>query len=97
VTKGELPGWRGKPPSQAPTMYAAGNTVVTTDANGVATIPLNRTFPIGPTVTANGGNGENVTIVSLGTTSFAALFYLQSGSLKTNSAVRCIWQALPST
>jgi hypothetical protein len=78
-------------------MYAAGNTVVTTDASGVATIPLGRTFPTAPMVTANGGNGENITIVSLGTTSFTALFYLQSGSLKTSSAVRCIWQALPAT
>lgn len=101
MTKGQLPGWRGKPPSQAPVMYAAGNVVVTTDSGGQATISFGRTFPTPPVVVAMGGNGESITMGyttgRLTQTGFAVYFYNQAGTALVNTGVRCLWQAFPAT
>jgi hypothetical protein len=101
VTKGELPGWRGKPSSQAPYMYAAGNVVVTTDASGMATISFGRTFPAPPVVVAMGGNAESVTMGyaadRLTNTTFSVYFFNQAGTALSNAGVRCLWQAFPAT
>ena len=101
MTKGELPGWRGKPPSKAPTMYAAGNVVVTTNGASQATISFGRTFPAPPVVVPVGGNSESVTIGFdtgvITTTGFTATFYNQPGNGIANAAVRCLWIALPAT
>lgn len=101
MTKGELPGWKGKPPSQAPYMYAAGNVVVTTNGSGDATIGFGRTFPGSTSVVAMGGNGENValnfTTGTITATGFTARFYNQAGTPLANAGVRCLWQALPTT
>jgi hypothetical protein len=101
VTEVKSSGWRGKPPSQAPTMYAAGNTVVTTNGASQATISFGRTFPAPPVVVPVGGNRESVTIAFdtgvITTTGFTATFYDQPGNGIANAAVRCLWIALPAT
>lgn len=93
--------WSGRPPSQAPHLYAAGITVVTTNANGDATIGFGRTFPGGVSVVATGGNGESVALLfttgTITATTFTARFYDQAGTAIANGAVRCLWQAFPIT
>lgn len=86
-------------PSQAPFVYASGNVVVTTDASGNATIGFGKTFPTPPTVTALGGNGEDITMpgTPVTTTSFTAQFKTGTGALIVNGVVRCHWQAFPAT
>lgn len=97
MTRGQLPGWSGAPAPQAPYIYASGNTVVTTTSDGQGTFSFGKTFPAAPIVTANGGNGENVTIVSVTTTGFTAAFYYQNGTAIASGPVRCFWVAVPST
>ena len=88
--------WDGRP---AGPKYAAGNTVASTNASGIATISFGVTFAAPPVVTAMGGNGESVTLpgTAVTTTAFTAAFYTQAGSVIANGAVRCHWQALPAT
>lgn len=83
----------------APTMYAAGNVVVTTNASGDAVISFGKTFPVAPTVAPCGGNGEQVTLPGDGvtTTGFTARFTSATGVVLGNIGVRCLWIALPAT
>lgn len=86
--------WDGR---QAGPDLFSGNTVLTTDGSGFATIPFGVTFPREPHVVAMGGNSEQVSITygtgAITTTSFKAQFKNGSGTVLANSPVRCIWIA----
>lgn len=78
-------------------VYKAGNIVTTTDGSGQASFILGGPFTSAPVVTATGGNGEQVSIVSLSLFGFTALFRDAAGTPIASGLVRCLWHALPPT
>jgi hypothetical protein len=71
------------------------NQVVTTNGSGQATISFGMSFPDPPVVSATGGNGENIAIVSVSATGFVASFRSQANNgLILTGSVRILYIAM---
>lgn len=89
----------GRTPGPWESIAAESDVLETTDAFGHVTRPYGRTYPSLPAVFPAGRNAEQVSIYHAGTTTDYVTFEFRTaaGTLKTNTAVRFDWIAMPST